>query len=252
MKTRMEKYYRDDLSEMKRSKKNQQLYQDVYGKYSDLDNLDVPMNTNEIDLSQLKTMINSRDDYRKAKEYEQISNKHIVPAEQPQERYIEEKQRKIYDINELLEQAKSSRPKEEITNTSTINYLEALRMEAEIIQKNKPVEEFVPPKEEEEFSTKSLPLEILSDLKPDDNTVVSAPIVEKTQSLEVKEELKKIQDDNDAVFYSGSYKFSKSDFVDGDDFAPSKKGIFFKVLLLLIFLIALGVGIFYVIVNYVL
>ena len=68
MQSRMEKYYKQDLSEFKRTNKNASLYKEVYGEYSNLDNLPIPDNTNEIDITKLKQIIESRDDYHKAKE----------------------------------------------------------------------------------------------------------------------------------------------------------------------------------------
>ena len=77
MESRMEKYYRDDLSTFERTKKNEKLYKDVSSQISDLDNLPIPDNANEIDVNGLKDIISSRDEYRKAKELGRtfVSNK---------------------------------------------------------------------------------------------------------------------------------------------------------------------------------
>ena len=57
MESRMEKYYKDDLSTFERTKKNEKLYKDVSSQISDLDNLPIPDNANEIDVNGLKDII---------------------------------------------------------------------------------------------------------------------------------------------------------------------------------------------------
>ena len=54
MESRMEKYYKDDLSTFERTKRNQELYKDISGQISDLDKLPITDNSNEIDVTSLK------------------------------------------------------------------------------------------------------------------------------------------------------------------------------------------------------
>ena len=68
MESRMEKYYKEDLSEFNRIKKNEKLYKDISSEISELDNLPIPDNSNEIDINGLREIVSSRDEYRKAKE----------------------------------------------------------------------------------------------------------------------------------------------------------------------------------------
>jgi len=67
MESRMEKYYKEDVSSYERSRKNANLYKDISSQISDLDNLPIPDNSNEIDIDGLKEIISSRDEYRKVK-----------------------------------------------------------------------------------------------------------------------------------------------------------------------------------------
>ena len=103
------------------------------------------------------------------------------------------------------------------------------------------------------LKTANLSLEILSDLKSDnDATMVSAPI--KNEEL---------PEDNENDFYSNNYKFSKKDFEDkeykpddeeeeeDDDFQePNSNGKFFFKVLLLIFGILLIAGVLFFIIKY--
>ena len=108
MESRMEKYYRDDLSTFERTKKNEKLYKDVSSQISDLDNLPIPDNANEIDVNGLKNIISSRDEYRKAKELGRtfVSNR---PRMEEEIKIRDKNENKIYDINVLLENASSGR-----------------------------------------------------------------------------------------------------------------------------------------------
>ena len=102
MESRMEKYYKEDLSTFERSKRNEQLYKDISREMSNFDNLPIPDNSNEIDINGLKKIISSRDEYRKEREIGRtfINEKPLIEKE-------EKKENKIYDINILLENAKN-------------------------------------------------------------------------------------------------------------------------------------------------
>ena len=62
MESRMEKYYKEDLSEFNRIKKNEKLYKDISSEISELDNLPIPDNSNEIDINGLREIVSSRDE----------------------------------------------------------------------------------------------------------------------------------------------------------------------------------------------
>ena len=234
MESRMEKYYKEDLSTFERSKKNQELYKDISKEISELENLPIPDNSNEIDLDGLKQIISSRDEYRKSKELERTftSNKPLVEDKKEESR--------IYDINVLLENAKnevsrgSSVINKKIINTTFLADLE----EASIPKTDDAMEVSMPliDKKDKISSTDSLPLDILVDLKGNDNTIVTDPIVKEEVTM-----IKKIKDGE--TFYSGSFNFSKKDFDDEDEEfieEESHRGlkIFFLVLGVLILLIA--------------
>ena len=109
MESRMEKYYRDDLSTFERTKRNQKLYNDISGQIDGLENLPIDDNVNEIDVSNLKSIISSRDEYHKAKAMGRtfVSDRPLV-----EEKKKIRDENKIYDINVLLENAKNEIQKE--------------------------------------------------------------------------------------------------------------------------------------------
>ena len=237
MESRMEKYYEKDMSTLERSRKNAKLYKEVSREISDLENLPVPDNSNEIDLEGLKQIISSRDEYRKAKELEKtiIRSKPLVEE-------IKEENR-IYDINVLLENAKNELNREHaVTNKKLINANFLTNLEETNIPSSDDALELVQEeieKKDKISDTDSLPLDILMDLKGNDNTVVTDPIVKEEVTM-----IKQIKDGE--TFYSGTFNFSKKDFDDEEDdeeftYENNHTGlkIFFLILGIIIFIGAL-------------
>ena len=103
-------------------------------------------------------------------------------------------------------------------------------------------------KDKKESNTNSLPLDILVDLKGDDNTVVTDPIVKDEVTM-----IKKIKEGE--TFYSGSFNFSKKDFDEDDEDGKlfeekSNNGI--KIFFLIFGLLVLGAALYFIITRYVL
>lgn len=247
MESRMEKYYKEDLSTFERSKKNEKLYKEVSREISDLDNLPIPDNSNEIDMDGLKQIISSRDEYRKSKELERtfVSKKPLVEEQEP-------KKEKVYDINVLLENAKNEvNRSNKVTNKRMINanFLTNLE-EAGIPNHDDAMEVSMPLSEKKETpsNTDSLPLDILMDLKGNDNTIVTDPIVKEEVTM-----IKKIKDGE--TFYSGSFNFSKKDFdevEDDEDFFEENKHTGLKVFFLIIGILILVGAVYLILTKYVL
>ena len=251
MESRMEKYYKEDLSTFERSKRNEQLYKDISREMSNFDNLPIPDNSNEIDINGLKKIISSRDEYRKEREIGRtfINEKPLIEKE-------EKKENKIYDINILLENAKNEINRtNEVTREKKIgtNFLtnleeanlpntdDALELSSEVI--NHEVES-----KESPSSTDSLPLDILADLKGNDNTIVTDPIVKDEVTM-----IKKIKDGE--TFYSGSYYFTKKDFFNEEDdelFIEEKSHTGIKVFFIIVGLLLIAAIIYLIITKYVL
>ena len=245
MESRMEKYYEKDLSLFERSKRNEALYKDVSKEISDLENLPIPDNSNEIDLDGLKKIIYSRDEYRKAKKEEKEVIKEDIPVEKPI------KDNRIYDINVLLENAKNEiNRSNEVTNTKKINHNFLTTLEEEKIPYHDDAIELsnMEPDKKKEVSEDSLPLDLLVDLKGNDNTVVTDPIVKEEVTM-----IKKIKDGE--TFYSGSFNFTKKDFdevEDNDDFMDDTSGNVVKIIFLILGLIVIAAAIYFILTKYVL
>ncbi len=305
MASRLEKYGVDlDTSSVQstRSSRNARLYKEVYGKYGNLDNLPIEDNTNEIDMESLKELVLNSNRKSNVKNY---SN--YVEMEKTSKKSNENR---IYDINEMLERAKyeNSKLKEPVSYTSKIDKnilstlenddvsLEDIKKETNtLIKKNsyKDKEDelsmtrelkFKNLTRENDMATRDLSLDMLSDLKPTGNTIVTKPVVESdlavdnvkkndnsgfikpltdmsgitkedffssdTSDIDVIKEVPKNNIDKD--FFTSSYEFSKKDFTSDDDFDDDdEKGSgLLKIILLFLFVVVLIGVIIYFILNY--
>ena len=94
-----------------------------------------------------------------------------------------------------------------------------------------------------------LKLEILEDLKPSDNTVVTKPVSEEEKrNYEIKEMNEKEEKDSD--FYSNTYTFSKKDFFgDGELDGPKKSNVIWKVILVILTIVIIILATIYAL-NY--
>ena len=240
MESRMDKY-NNNSDVPKRSEKNKELYKQIYNAYDDFENLVVPSNVKEIDLDGLKKEVTSRDEYRKIKDYSEVTNNKVVRKERVT--LEQKKENEIYDINELLNKVVKDNKKveEEVTLMATDSYLKKLKLDETktnldaVKEMYEEIKKETEDENEELLKTANLSLEILSDLKGDnDNTMIEAPIKGEFMSLE------------DNQFYSNKYKFSKKDFeekeVDEGSFDEEEtdgNGKFFFKILLLIFGVAM-------------
>ena len=245
MESRMEKYYKDTPEFFERSKRNQNLYKNISENINDLDNLPIPDNSNEIDIDGLKQIISSRDEYRKVRE----KNRTFVNDEELS--HIKENSKnRVYDINVLLENAKNEVNKnnavvgKKLINANFLTDLEdanipnndlAMDLSSAVVEEHK-----------SSSNTDSLPLDILVDLKGNDNTVVTDPIVKDEVTM-----IEKIKEGE--TFYSGSFNFTKKDFADeDDDFLVEKNHTCLKVFFLILGLILLAGVIYLALTKYVL
>jgi len=208
MGSRMDKY-NNNSDIPKRSDKNKELYRQIYNAYDEFENLVVPSNVKEIDISSLKMEISSRDEYKKVREYSDITNNKIIRKERVQEE--QKKENEIYDINELLNKAVKDNKKEDknVANMSSDSYLKRLRLDDKrtnldiVKEMYEDIKKETEDESEDLLKTANLSLDILSDLRGDnDDTMIQAPI---------KDEF---MPDDDKRFYSSEFKFSKKDFDD--------------------------------------
>ena len=197
MGNRMDKYNDSSVDNIpKRSDRNKNLYRQVYNAYDEFENLVVPSNAKEIDLSTLKREISSRDEYKKIKDYGDITNNKVIRKEIIQEE--QKKENEIYDINELIKNAVKENNNEDniIDFSEKEDYLKKLKLDN--VDMEKEVSEDIDIDEEELMKTASLSLDLLSDLKGDNEDTAVSPVVK--------------DEEDESQFYSDQYHFDNSDF----------------------------------------
>ena len=272
MSSRMDKYKEQRDNEeniLTRSDKFKGLYKQVCNAYDEFENLIIPSNSREIDLSDLQREIKNRDDYQKVKEYNDIisTNNQVIRKEQAKEKQRQENE--IYDIKELLNKAVEEKKKPELIGPtlSNENYLKRLKLDdhdssktnlEKVKEMYNEIEEESKEEDESLLKTANLSLEILSDLKGDkDDTMVNIPI---------KKDLEENNNQVDTEFFSSTYKFNKKDFDnkkenekqpteeesndDDDDFSDEGNHKYFFKILMLVFGISLVVIIAIYLFNY--
>jgi len=252
MKNRVDKYLEFDINEFQRSKKNANLYKEIYGNYNDFTDVPIPENTNEIDIDNLKSLVNQKD-YKKSNTYDDyVKNEDLKSNEEE----------KVYDINTLLEKAKEENAKikkENTVNKTISNYLVNLESDKNtkeiilnydgdsdddlpIVKEVKYVTSEID-LENKSIHTSTLSLDILSDLKPTENTMVSDPVNKDTVS---------INDERD--FFDDRSSFSNEDFEseeeDEEILYEEKDHLFLKILLIIIGLATIFTAAYFILKEY--
>lgn len=284
MKARIEKYHDDKGDYLpKRTRKNEHLYEEI--KEAKLDNLSIGSNAkviaeqNQIDIDKIKEILE--------KNYQEPPRRRSSLATEVEEQNYDLEKTREYDINAILEKAREEKEvdyqEERLKKVRDTQYdiLKNLNLQ-ETPEDNKAanpktkeelldlintinlnehqqIDEFKALKEEILDEVKPMdPLDILSDLRGNENTVVmgakdfedatdNATQGEESLSEPIKEE-DKLEDSPtevmDQTFYDGTMTFTKDDFADFDDIdAENKIGSFLIKFLIIIIFVAILAGI---------
>lgn len=250
MQTRMEKYYEEEKLNL-RENKNRNLYRNI----SEVEVEDYELESNatvidsdarNIDVEQIKKILDNK--YNK-----EPKRRSIIVEEKEEDPIISLDETREYDINAILERARSEKEdnyeserfkklrdtqydilsgldldspeeKEEVENKelmTLINTITAREMSNDI---KKAVNEISKPKEEEEIN----PLDILTDLKGSDDTLIVGGIsadsdsINETNPVMSLAEAEKIKPQVETRDLSNTLTFTQSDF---DDFNDLKKEV---------------------------
>ncbi len=275
MKARVEKYYNDNENYVpRRTKKNEQLYEEI--KDTELENLSIGSNAkvigdhqNQIDIDKIKELLE--------KNYQAPPKRRTAHIPVVEEEPYELEKTREYDINAILEKAREEKKidyqEERLKKVRDTQYdiLKDLELKEENKSKaanEKTKEELLElintinlneyqkkEKRNHNQETKELdPLDILSDLKGHEDTVVVGAKelskemeAQENRSLNKEQTIEDSKEKLDESFYTTSMSFTKDDFADfGDLEDGSKIGNFVvKMLIVLIFLaIVAGVLLF--------
>ncbi len=222
MASRMDRYYKTEDNISQRTQKNKSLYNEIHNTITYDDYKQIPR-INEISEEKLKELI--EEEKKPKRQYKEISRPSVFEEI--------DKEQKNYDINEALEKAKNNNQRQ------NYNYHKLTKEQLELIDKIKNYK--ASKKEDDEnlnellntlastsllkdLNDKDLSLNLLSDLKSDDENTQVAGIETVNEILEAKEKYEKEnKDDNfveentekiDNSFYTSSMKFDREDFDD--------------------------------------
>ena len=285
MKTRINKYYDDTPSfAPRRTAKNNELYEEI--KKSEIENFDIGSNAKVIGNNEAQIDINKLKDILE-KNYQEVPKRRSLKLDIPEEEEIEMEKTKEYDINAILEKAREEKEvdyqrerlkKVRDTQYDILKNLEVEQKESkskaadertkeellDLIQtinlnetQNKTIKALAEEEKEEieldeDTDTELDPLDILNDLRGDENTVVAGAKefeneLKEAQEKKEKEEIAEaLDEDVDDSFYTSSMSFNKNDFADFSDLEESKASrILIKILIVIVFLaIIAGIVIF--------
>ncbi|MEG0794456.1 MAG: hypothetical protein RSE17_02445 [Bacilli bacterium] len=255
MDSRMSKY-NEEKTASSRQNRNVDLYKEINN--SVLDNFNVQSNAtvlgkqdSNIDIDKIKKILDT-------KYNEPPKRKSIRLEDETIDDTTNEYPTKEYDLNVILEKAKDD--KEETYNEVRNKKLRDTQFDIlknlsipEVKDENKEEDLLnlintitineAKKKEIEEKENAANPLDILTDLKGDENTEIFDGIKEEIEKIEKTSKILNNTTKIDDSFYTTSNLFKKKDFNKNDDFEDEKLGIGIKILIVLL-VIAFLVGLF--------
>ena len=263
MPSRMERYYETREDGPSRTRKNQELYTQIYDEktfqndnymakeYSNVSGVASTPDDSTINIQKIREMISSREE--KNKQYNKPAEE-VIPVVTEEEN----EEQKNYDINDVLNKAKDERPDEQ-----TKEYHSLKNVELDILKNlnigdkkeekiNKEIISDDPNEIPELLNTitntsmlnklgdKELSLDLLGDLKSNGTTMIGSSdsiknILEESKKKEVKDEKEEI----DKSFFTKSLDLKDSlKYLDGDDDEESESKNL-KVVVIIIVIVAL-------------
>ena len=240
MKSRLNKY--DNNENLSRVQKNQNLYDDMY-ENTNYSNMVVIDDSNEIDISKIKEIIDSEKNNPKKTRSNSFNKEEydsIVPKK------AEEK--KTYDINEVLKEAKERRNiiEEAKEKSKFQNYKFNDNLEEELSKTRKVYENLI--KEEKELlnlmntMTNMSSVDIANDMFQDlTNNNDLTEVLEEKPDVDIK------QIDEDSTEYStDTFMFNTKDFEGLDSLKENikKTNIFIKILIAIVIIAIIGAVVF--------
>ena len=218
MKSRMDKYYSENEL-MQRTSKNDSLYDELYREKQTLsDNMVVLNDADEIDINKIKSMIDSRENYKQKKKFEDV----VSPTKNNKDEEIDYKFDEIddsnYDINEIIEKKRSTNEEENRVRKLDTKYESTMEeLSEEFLTHEQQLRDLF----DTVTQTNLAKTDLFSNLREDDS--------EKTKD-ETKEE----------EFYTNTSKLEKEDF-DDEFVEKSSNAKVFIIITIILMIIAIGV-----------
>lgn len=254
MVSRMEKYYKNAQATLKRSQKNQTIYDNIYNEaeYSNIEGIATIDRNNEIDLTKLRNTIKNREEYSRRRKFKDLGEEE-EPVETTKD--FVEKEQKIYDIRDILNKARDKKPESDqprsLDNTN-YNILKNLQLNNENKDRYKDYDDHEL-KELIDTITSTSALNKMSDDELGFNMFnLNKTDAESSKSVQqLLEQAREYQEKNtssnlDNSFYTSSLNFSKDDFEDAKEYLKRKKsrGILKKIIVFIGLLLMTAIIVF--------
>ncbi len=217
----MDRYYKNDTTNLKkRTSRNQQLYDSIYedNNYSNIEGIATIDKSNEIDITKIKNMLKNRDDLSPKRELSKYDDKKF---EFPKLENFEEETDRVYDIRDILTKAKTNKEEEKYQSLKDLN-MDFLKEMKEQKKKNEPnlgdmVDTITNTSKLNKLSDHELGLDMFSDLKSNDNTVIGAKdsvraILEEAKKNDLAKKQENTSANLDRSFFTSSMNFTDDDF----------------------------------------
>ena len=226
MKSRMDKYYVDE-DVLQRTSRNINLYEDLYkDKPSPESNVTFIDNISEIDVNKIKEMVNSREEYKKVRQYEELVNK-IDKKEEDIPFEMGEIDESKYDINQIIEKKRQDKNDDDKVRKlcdieyTSISYTNCT--DDEILEREKGVRELVDTITDVNEST-----DFFANLKETDDEEVTKTVKETT-------------------FYTDTVSFEKEDYDNKEDeeSTPNNSSVALKIIIFISFIAAVAVFVWF-------
>ena len=204
---------------MQRTSNNDSLYDELYREKQTLsDNMVVLNDADEIDINKIKSMIDSRENYKRAKRFENV----VSPTNNIKDEEIDYKFDEIddsnYDINEIIEKKRSTNEEENRVRKLDTKYESTMEeLSEEFLTHEQQLRDLF----DTVTQTNLAKTDLFSNLREDDS--------EKTKD-ETKEE----------EFYTNTSKLEKEDF-DDEFVEKSSNAKVFIIITIILMIIAIGV-----------
>lgn len=192
MRSRMDKYYKDE-DVMQRTSKNDSLYEELYReKNIPRSNETIIDNINEIDITKIKSMVDGREKYKRAKQYENITSPIDTYRASKIEYNFNEVDNSNYDINEILKNKRCNKTYDnnKVRRINNIEY-DIVEREEDISNQEKQLMDLFNTVTRTKFKEET---DLFSNLRSDDNK-------DATRDMELEKE-----------FYTNTTNFESDDF----------------------------------------
>lgn len=245
----MERYYKKETQGNSRTKRNTRLYNSIYsyGKYSNIEGIASIDNTNEIDITKVKKMLDNREKYQAERRYRRLTNddKQVQDLPVMHSKYKEDNDR-TYDIMDVLTKAKEKKEpddKERVLSKTSYDVLKSLDLKRNTNRRDlyddgldSMVQTISNTSALNKLDDASLAADMFSDLQGhNENTQVGkiGDIKEliKTQQYDKKEQTM------DNSFFTSDLKLKKKDFIGYGE--EEKKGSVFKTVFVTILILGI-------------